>query len=103
MKIEKGELITLDNNKEYLCFSTLSNEGVDYIYLMSNFKPLEIKFAKQQEVNGQIEVTIINQQEEKQKVLKLFQDRENKQQWFAKLFKCAIIIKNFIFMALIKK
>ena len=52
MKIEAGELITLSNNKEYVCFSTLEDNGVDYVYLMSNFKPLEIRFGIQKIVDN---------------------------------------------------
>lgn len=78
MKIEKGEVITLSNNKEYICFSTLNDAGVDYVYLMSNFKPLEVKFGKQKEVSGEIQITVINDFEEKQKVLELFQ-RQNQE------------------------
>lgn len=73
MKIEVGELITLSNNKEYVCFGTASDNGIDYVYLMSNFKPLEIKFGEQTIVDGQIQVRIINNQEEKEKVLTLFE------------------------------
>ena len=73
MKIETGEVITLSNNKEYICFSTAQNEGKDYLYLMSNFKPLEIKFAEQFMVEDKVNVRIINEPEEKQKVLALFQ------------------------------
>lgn len=75
MKIEAGELITLSNNKEYVCFSTLEDNGVDYVYLMSNFKPLEIRFGIQKIVDNEIQIQIINKLEEKQKVLKLFQDK----------------------------
>lgn len=74
MKIQKGEFVTLSNNKEYLCCATASENDVDYVYLMSNFKPLEIRFARQKVVDGQVEVTIIGNPEEKQKVLKLFQE-----------------------------
>lgn len=73
MKIVEGEIITLSNNKEYICLKTLTDNDIDYIYLMSNFKPLEIKFARQNIVDGEIEITIINNQEEKEKLLKLFQ------------------------------
>ena len=40
-------------------------------------KPLEIKFAIQNIVNDQIQITIINSQEEKQKVLELFKKHNN--------------------------
>ncbi|MBE6138385.1 MAG: hypothetical protein E7173_01400 [Firmicutes bacterium] len=73
MKIEAGEIITLSNDKEYICFSTAESDGKDYVYLMSNFKPLEIKFAEQFMEGEKVNVRIINEQEEKQKVLALFQ------------------------------
>lgn len=73
MKIGVGELITLSNNKEYICFGTASDNGIDYVYLMSNFKPLEIRFGAQTIVDGQIQIRIINNQAEKEKVLGLFQ------------------------------
>lgn len=73
MKIVEGEIITLSNNKEYICLKTLTDNDIDYIYLMSNFKPLEINFARQNIVNGEIEITVINNQQEKERLLKLFQ------------------------------
>lgn len=75
MKIETGEIITLSNNKEYICFSTLTDNGIDYLYLMSNFKPLEIRFAIQKIVNNEIVIEIINDFNEKQRILKLFQEK----------------------------
>lgn len=74
MKIETGEIITLENNKEYICFSTLNYEGKDYVYLMSNFKPLEIKFGEQMMESGEVNIRIINDQKEKEMVLGLFQN-----------------------------
>ena len=47
MKLEIGELITLENNKEYICIKKTTFEGKDYVYLVSNFKPLEIRFAEE--------------------------------------------------------
>lgn len=73
--IETGEIITLDNNKEYICFSTLEHEGKHYLYLISNFKPLEIRFGIQTVENNEINIEIINEQQEKQKVLSLFQNK----------------------------
>lgn len=75
MKIETGEIITLNNNKEYICFSTINDNGRDYVYLLSNFKPLEVKFGEQFLEDGEINIRIINNLEEKQKVLSLFQNK----------------------------
>lgn len=72
MKLEVGEIITLDNNKEYICFSKINDNGIDYVYLMSNFKPIEIKFAVEKIVNEEIELEIINDSKQKQYVYNLF-------------------------------
>ena len=56
MKIENGEIIELDNEKEYICVARLEDNGINYLYLLSNFKPIEI----------------INNDEEKRHVLELF-------------------------------
>jgi len=74
MKVENGEIIKLDNGKEYICFSSLEDKGTNYIYLISNFKPLEIRFAK---VFDDESLEIINNQEEKQKVFELFKNSAN--------------------------
>lgn len=72
MKLEVGELITLDNNKEYVCFSKINDNGIDYVYLISNFKPIEIRFAIEKTNNNDVELEIINNQEQKQYVYNLF-------------------------------
>lgn len=72
MKLEVGELITLDNNKEYICFSRINDKGIDYVYLISNFKPIEIRFAIEKTNNNDVELEIINNQEQKQYVYNLF-------------------------------
>ena len=75
--IETGEIITLSNNKEYICFSSLDYEGRHYICLISDFKPLEIKFGIQTIENNEISIEIINDQKEKEKVLSLFQNQKS--------------------------
>ena len=72
MKLEVGELITLDNNKEYICFSRINDNEFDYVYLISNFKPIEIRFAIEKTNNNDVELEIINNQEQKQYVYNLF-------------------------------
>lgn len=76
MKIEEGEIIQLDNSKEYICFSTITEGDNNYVYLISNFKPLEVKFAKQVTEDGSATLEIINNQEQKKKLLTLFTEQE---------------------------
>ena len=71
--LEKGEIISIDN-KEYICVDKKKEDNNSYVFLMSNFKPLEIRFAKLVNIEGNdIKLEIINDQEEKQKLLALFQ------------------------------
>lgn len=72
MKLEIGELITLNNNKEYICFSRINDNGIDYVYLISNFKPIEIRFAIEKVNNQEIELEVINNKDQKQYVYNLF-------------------------------
>lgn len=86
MKINEGEIIQLDNNKEYICFSTISDQNDYYVYLISNFKPLEVKFAKEISNGDSVSLEIINDQNQKKKLLKLFTDKQNNKTSFWKEF-----------------
>lgn len=82
MKINEGEIIQLDNNKEYICFSTIFDQNDYYVYLISNFKPLEVKFAKEISDGDSVSLEIINDQNQKKKLLKLFTDKQNNKMSF---------------------
>ncbi len=73
-KIAINEVVTLDNGKEFYCFQVLTQDDIDYIYLISTSKPVEICFAEQKIVDGALSLRIINDQDEKLRALKLFQD-----------------------------
>ncbi len=73
MKIETGEIITLDNNKEYICVSRKDYQGSSYLYLISNFKPLEVRFAKEIIMGPETHIEIVNEQGLKVQLLQLFQ------------------------------
>ncbi len=75
MNIQIGEIIELEGGKEFICFSKAEKNGDTYIYLMSNFKPLEIKFARLLNTTpDELKIEIINNQEEKEQVLELFKN-----------------------------
>lgn len=46
MKLENGEIITLDDNKDYIVLKQLINENIDYVYLVTAQKPIEVLVAK---------------------------------------------------------
>ena len=76
MKIEEGEIVELDNGKEYVVYSVIPENENNYVYLMSNFKPVEMMFAKEiVSDDNDISLEVIHNQEEKQKVLELFKNQ----------------------------
>lgn len=78
MEIEKGEIVTLDNNKEYLCFSAIESEGKKYLFLMTTSEPIEICFAEQTVDEVGVQIRAIGGYEEKQRLLRLFQEANQK-------------------------
>ena len=74
MKVQVGEVVLLDDNKEYICFAKKEWNGSAYDYLVSNFKPLEVFFAKESFVHNEIELDIVTDGFEKETLLKLFQN-----------------------------
>lgn len=73
-KIAINGTVTLDNGKEFYCFQVLDYKDTSYIYLISTFTPVEVRFAKQKMIDGQLQTTIIDDKEEKLFALKLFQN-----------------------------
>lgn len=71
-KLEVGEVVTLDNGEEYICFEKIEQEGTTYVFIMSNFTPLKINVAIEEEENGEIKLTYVKDQKKKEELLKLF-------------------------------
>ena len=76
MNFKEGEIIEI-KEKEYIIYSVIKEENNNYYYLMSNFKPLEIKFAKSVEETTNDELILINDQQEKLRVFDLFKKKFN--------------------------
>ena len=70
--IEKGEIVTLEEGKEYICFHTVSHGDKDYVLLMSNGKPLEVRYAFQTPDENGTKLTYVESAEERQLVFELF-------------------------------
>ena len=76
MNLEEGQIIEIDNN-EYICVSSKYHQNEIYYFLMSNFKPINVKFARKIENNNEIKLEIINNIEQKQTLLQLFSEEIN--------------------------
>lgn len=68
---QKGDLVTLNNNKEYVCFEAITYNNKRYLYLISNFKPIEIFFANEIIENGQAKLIIVSDAKEKKDLYNL--------------------------------
>lgn len=68
--MEINDIIEI-NDKEYVCFKKIINNDISYVYLISTFEPVEIKFAK--ELDDE-KLEIINNLEEKKYANKLLQE-----------------------------
>ena len=77
-KITTSEIVTLDNNKEYYCFQTLTDNDKEYIYLVSTSQPIEVRFAEQRIINGALSIRILDEQTEKIHALELFKAKHHK-------------------------
>ena len=73
-KLVKGEACELDNGKKYIVYSQVEHNGNDYVYLISNFTPVEIRFAKQYIEADELKLELVTDHEEKQTLLAIFNE-----------------------------
>ena len=72
MKLNPGELITLDGDKQYIVVDRIICNKVNYVYLMSNFKPLDIRFGREILEGEDVSIQMVSDPEEKKYVLEAF-------------------------------
>ena len=74
MNYKEGEIIELDD-KEYIIYSIIQDGEKYYYYLMSNFKPIDMKFATDGDEEGTMNVVV--EEQEKLRVFDLFKKKFN--------------------------
>ena len=74
-KLKVGEIAILDDGREFICFDCCEEEGINYAYLISNFKPLEVKFVIQKQSNEGLELEVIKEKAKKEYLYKIFQEK----------------------------
>lgn len=67
-----GETAVLENEKEYVCFETQTIDNVNYAFLMTNVRPLEIAIVEQKMNEGSLELTFVTDEGIKEKLLENF-------------------------------
>lgn len=74
----EGQLVKLDNDKEYVVVKKEILHSVNYVYLVSNFKPLEIIIAQEKIEDGKLVIQEVSDEKELDYVLsKLTQEAES--------------------------
>ncbi len=48
MRIEEGQIIELEDNKEYMVLKKIEYNNETYVYLVTSSKPIEVLFRKEQ-------------------------------------------------------
>ncbi len=79
--VEIGEIVTLDDNKEYVVINKINLHNVNYVFLITTSKPLEILIVTEKIVNGEIVLDEIKDNDELEYVLSQFSsqiEREEK-------------------------
>lgn len=77
-KLEFGETAVLENGKEYVVFGTTEENDKEYVYLVTTSKPLEVRFATQQIIDGELMLKMVEDQEEKEHLLETFQSQRRR-------------------------
>ncbi len=54
--INQGEVLTLENNKEYVTIGSIVLDGINYVYLMNSTDYSDFMFCKYDQVDGLYEV-----------------------------------------------
>ena len=81
-RLNIGEVVTIEGDKEFICFHRIEDNGKSYVYMMSNFKPVEVFFAEEIIDGEQLRLEKVVSQEVKMRLMNLFKesaDRKSKE------------------------
>lgn len=62
--IKEGQIVRLDNGKDYIVLKIMSVHNLKYLYLITLKKPLEVLIATEKIVNGKSELNEIKDNNE---------------------------------------
>ena len=75
--MQVGQIVKLNDNKEYIIINKMNLHNINYVYLMTNSKPLEIMIATEKLVSGDIVLDEIKDNDELDYVLSQFVFKNN--------------------------
>lgn len=78
MTLKIGEIVCLEENREYTTISVVSKDNYQYAYLVTTEEPYKVKFVKIIPNEEDINLEIVQDQNKKEELLNLFQKELNK-------------------------
>lgn len=72
MRLETDEVITLDNNRDYVVVNKKEYDGNNYICLTSLSKPLEVLVGKEVIDGNDISIELLTEENEIKKIIDMF-------------------------------
>ena len=73
-RLDIGETIVLEDQKEFICFQRIQDEGKEYVFMMSNSKPLEVFFAEEIQEGDTMRLEKVADPEKKRRLMQLFRE-----------------------------
>lgn len=70
--LEIGQIVKLSNDKEYIVVNTMSLHNINYVFLISNFKPLDIVIGTEKIIDEDIIIEEVKDNNELDYVLSQF-------------------------------
>ena len=70
--LEIGEIVKFSNDKEYIVVNTMNLHNIRYVFLISNFKPLDIVIGTEKIIDEDIVVEEVKDNNELDYVLSQF-------------------------------
>lgn len=68
--LEAGELVELDNDEAYIVMNSMEYNNKNYVMLMTDRSPISIKIAIQEMINNEVDLTIVENSQEIEEVIK---------------------------------
>ena len=78
--VEIGEIVTLDDSKEYVVINKINLHNVNYVFLITSSKPLEILIVTEKIVNGEIVLDEIKDNDELEYILSQFSSQMEREE-----------------------
>ncbi len=70
MNLESGELITLENNEEYIVMNNINYNDKNYVLLITSKAPISIKVAIEKIEDNKINLNIVENSKEIEELIK---------------------------------